>query len=136
MPEGTGDEGIEIDDDGDNMPHARGPDLVGTVDMGKVGGEERTVHISSPPGEPSHTDIDVNDAQEVLSGARKVTSDGDASSDDFVNIEQDDLKSKTGAPSDDGDIVLVDVDGASDDASDKKADSAGVNVGSTDNTTQ
>lgn len=137
-----GDEGIEIDE-GDNMPHARGPDLVGTVDMGKVAGEERTLRISSPPSDRSHLAIDANDAQEVLSGgstANKGTkaerTEGGSPSDDYVTVEKEDAN-KAGSSSDDGDIVLVDADGATDEASEaRKADSSGVNVGSTDNTTQ
>lgn len=115
-----GDEGIELDDEDEKIPHARGPDLVGTVDMGKVAGEERILRISSPPGGP-HEDsaqVDANDAQEVLSGGTtankgtKVEKIKEGSPpDDYVKIEKEDVKDKTRPSSDDGDIVLVDADG-------------------------
>lgn len=137
----VGDEGIELDleDEGDNVPHARGPDVVGTVDMGKVSGEERQVRISSPPEERVNR-VDANDAQEVLSGVTtgsKADSSG-GSGDEFVKVEKeegDDSSKK----SDDGDIVLVDANGATEDAPpEKKADESGVNVGAdaADTTTQ
>ncbi|KAK5074195.1 hypothetical protein LTR64_006660 [Lithohypha guttulata] len=140
-----GDEGIEIDEQGEHMPHATGPDLIGTIDMGKVGGEERQVRISSPPEEkagstgiPKH---DPNDAQGVLSGGAPAKKEQDnttsepASSDDFVRVEKEDTKTNTnnmvssGSDSD-GDIVLVDADGATADAErEERADENGINVG-------
>ncbi|KAK5945199.1 hypothetical protein PMZ80_002403 [Knufia obscura] len=136
-----GDEGIELDleDEGDNVPHARGPDVVGTVDMGKVSGEERQVRISSPP-EESMNRVDANDAQEVLSGgttASKADNSG-GSSDEFVRVEKEEVDDSS-KKSDDGDIVLVDADGATEDAfTEEKADESGINVGAdaTDTTAQ
>jgi len=136
-----GDGGIELDleDEGDNVPHARGPDVVGTVDMGKIEGQERQVRISSPPEESTNR-VDANDAQEVLSGgttAHKADSSG-GSSDEFEKVEKEDID-EASKKSDDGDIVLVDADGASEDAPpEKKADESGVNVGAdaADTTTQ
>lgn len=131
-----GDEGIEVDD-GDNMPHARGPDIVGTVDMGKVAGEERSVRISSPPSGQSHTTVDPNDAQEVLSGGTPTEkAETGSPGDDYVTVEKDDIKDKAGSSSDDGDIVLVDADGVDEGSDTLKADASGVNIGSMDNTTQ
>lgn len=122
-----GDEGIEIDDEGENMPHATGPDLVGTIDMGKVGGEERQVRISSPPSHDLERKHDPNDAQEVLEGGtHKVDSEASEAtpSEDFVEVEKDDVKSKSSSD-EDGDIVFVDADGTAQDASpEDKADSA------------
>lgn len=121
-----GDEGIEMGDEGDNIPHARGPDLVGTIDMGKVEGQERQVHISSPPAGGGST-IDTNDAQEVLSGG--IVADKPAteeSGDDFIKVDKEDAKSKS---SDDGDIVLVDADGVTNDAEPAQtAEETGTNV--------
>lgn len=127
----VGDEAIELnlEDEGDNVPHARGPNVVGTVDMGKVEGQERQVRISSPPEESSNR-IDANDAQEVLSGgttAQNPDSSG-GSSDEFVKVEKEEADDSK--KSDDGDIVLVDADGATEDAPpEKRADESGVNVG-------
>lgn len=128
-----GDQGIEIGEDGDNMPHATGPDLVGTIDMGKVGGQERQVRISSPPGDSdSAAKHDPNDAQEVLKGGtsqKPETEDQPTPSDDFVQVEKEDTKSKSGSDSD-GDIVFVDADSATQDADQKdKATESGVKVG-------
>lgn len=107
-----GDEGIELDleDGGDLVPHARGPDVVGTIDMGKVEGQERQVRISSPPEEQNR--IDVNDGRGVLATGHQANEET-AGNEEFVKIEKEDagLESKSGS-SDDGDIVLVDVDGA------------------------
>lgn len=74
-----GDDGDDEDEDqepyqdeGDNIPHARGPDVVGSVDLGRVGGKDVQLHIGSPPsggeGGPAGDEIvpDPNDAQTVL----------------------------------------------------------------------
>ncbi|OQV00831.1 hypothetical protein CLAIMM_06278 [Cladophialophora immunda] len=56
-------------DEGDVVPHARGPDLVGSVDIGRVDGHDMEIHIGSPPGEEGkERAIDANDAQTVLPG--------------------------------------------------------------------
>ena len=96
-PPRLGDQGIELDDE--DLPHARGPDVVGTVDMGKVEGMERQVRISSPPVEA----FDANDAQEVLSGGR---SEEKSLGDEFVKVDKDEVEGKDV----DEDIVLVDAD--------------------------
>jgi len=66
----------------------------------------------------------------VLSGgttASKADSSG-GSSDEFVRVEKEEVDD--GKKSDDGDIVLVDADGATeDDVPEKKADASGVNIG-------
>ncbi len=61
-------EGAHYLDEGDNVPHARGPDVVGAVDMGRVGGQDVQIHIGSPPPETakSQQHTDPNDAQTVL----------------------------------------------------------------------
>lgn len=72
---GVGLEDLEEEDDdelGDNMPHARGPDVVGTVDMGLVGGRDVQVRIGSPPDEgllERGSAVNPNDAQDVLEGS-------------------------------------------------------------------
>lgn len=108
-------------DDGDNMPdsvpHARGPDLVGTVDMGLVGGQERNVHINHSSDRERVGVTEVSNAQDVLSGgsAAQQRSDtspnsgsGSGESDDFVHVTGSESAAKK---DEDGDIVLVDVDG-------------------------
>lgn len=41
----------EMDEMGEAVPHARGPDLVGAIDMGKVEGQNVEVRIGSPENE-------------------------------------------------------------------------------------
>ncbi|EXJ62123.1 hypothetical protein A1O7_02556 [Cladophialophora yegresii CBS 114405] len=55
-------------EDADMVPHARGPDLVGSVDMGRVDGQDVELRIGSPPGEDGKRETDANDAQTVLPG--------------------------------------------------------------------
>lgn len=51
MP-GQHDDSLEdVDEAGEPIPHARGPDLVGAVDMGKVEGKNVEVSLGSPPQE-------------------------------------------------------------------------------------
>jgi len=147
--------GTEMDEEGEAMPHARGPDVVGTVDMGLVEGKEIELNISSPPGGECKKDVDVNDAQEVLSGSGNEATSADGShrgSEDFVDIKKEDAleasAAKTGTTGtedemqverkekesekekdDDGDIVLVDVDGKTEDERDGKPGTSGENVG-------
>ncbi|KAK5054010.1 hypothetical protein LTR84_001972 [Exophiala bonariae] len=60
-----GEEGGYLDE-GDVVPHARGPDVVGSVDMGRVGGKDVELHIGSPPIGEEKTTKDPNNAQDVL----------------------------------------------------------------------
>lgn len=101
----------------DSIPHARGPDLVGTVDMGLVGGQERNVHINSSSERSRTGAAETSNAQDVLSGGNASGNSGHhrgtspksgSGSDDYVHVSD----GETGAKKDeDGDIVLVDVDG-------------------------
>lgn len=61
----VGDEGAYADES-DMVPHARGPDVVGSVDMGRVGGRDVELHIGSPPVGEEKTAPDPNNAQDVL----------------------------------------------------------------------
>lgn len=54
-------------DEGDVVPHARGPDVVGSVDIGRVGGKDVELHIGSPPIGEEKTATDPHNAQDVLS---------------------------------------------------------------------
>lgn len=64
MIDADGDDGYL--DESEVIPHARGPDVVGSVDMGRVDGKDVELHIGSPPtGEPKHG-TDPNNAQDVL----------------------------------------------------------------------
>lgn len=139
---------IGMDDEGDSMPHARGPDVVGTVDMGLISGEARQVRISSPPGDENENvsgTINPNDAQQVLKGGtRKGNSIGvkendkdksTSDSDEFVHVAEENDPADSGtrkeadaAMSDDSDIVLVDADGMQE-VDSNKAGKSGVNVG-------
>ncbi|OAL29414.1 hypothetical protein AYO22_02308 [Fonsecaea multimorphosa] len=91
-----------LSDEGDVVPHARGPDLVGSVDMGRVDGQDVEIHIGSPPSEEGQERaIDANDAQTVLPGethtlgstatsAMSVSGPGSAAdSDDFEIVLKD-----------------------------------------------
>lgn len=53
-------------DEGDLLPHARGPEVVGSVDMGRVGGQDVEIHIGSPPPTADGNDANANNAQIVL----------------------------------------------------------------------
>ena len=64
---GVDPDGNEIEETEEPVPHARGPDLVGAIDMGKVDGKDVQVHIGSPPLEEGKQQIDPNDVQHVLS---------------------------------------------------------------------
>lgn len=63
---------VDADDDGvyldesDMIPHARGPDVVGSVDMGRVDGKDVELHIGSPPTGEEKQATDPNNAQDVL----------------------------------------------------------------------
>ncbi len=134
-------------DDTDMIPHARGPDLVGSVDMGRVDGQDVELHIGSPPGEEGKKETDANDAQTVLPGpgatsalntAEPVIGPGSTTdSDDFEIVLKDIAESDADAmqldeeskPQDsqqrppeeqDGDVVLVDADGKMEDEENSK----------------
>jgi PPP4R2 len=47
---------IKIDDLEDLVPHARGPDVIGAVDMGKVDGRDLQVRLGSPPADQAGLD--------------------------------------------------------------------------------
>jgi len=64
MIDADGDDGYL--EEGEVIPHARGPDVVGSVDMGRVDGKDVELHIGSPPtGDPKQA-TDPNNAQDVL----------------------------------------------------------------------
>ncbi|KAJ9616715.1 hypothetical protein H2200_000434 [Cladophialophora chaetospira] len=142
-------------DDGELIPHARGPDLVGSVDMGRVDGQDVELHIGSPPGEDGKKETDANDAQTVLqdnggtpatSLAEPVIGPGSTTdSDDFEIVLKDVAESDADAmqldedgkvqdgqqrkpvEEQDGDIVLVDADGKTDDEIADKPEDSGDN---------
>jgi hypothetical protein len=122
---------LDVEDIGETAPHARGPDLVGAVDMGKVGGKDVEVHIGSPPP-------DSEQALESSGGAVDKGQTGGSDTDgDYEMIDKEsevptvgeemEVDAATGqlkqaAPASDGsksgeskdkddDIVLVDLDG-------------------------
>lgn len=103
----------------ENAPHARGPDLVGAVDMGKVEGKNVEVRIGSPP-QDSEASSDVKGVQQQ--GAKEAE-DGDY---EMVDKESDamEVDENTGeirvdiiAGDKDEDMVLVDAEGRMDDES-------------------
>lgn len=121
----------EMDEVDEAVPHARGPDLVGAVDMGKVDGKDMQVRIGSPPaatedGETrSNWHADPNDAKEVLSDSRK-GGDGQGvetvegfeivRKEDEMQIDEKEGQGAEGGDGDeDEDIVLVDADGKTED---------------------
>jgi hypothetical protein len=149
-------DGLYMDEEGDLVPHARGPDVVGSVDMGRVGGQDVEIRIGSPPPEEGQP-TDPNDAQTVLPGQEglpevtdKTSETSGSEADDFEIV----LKETEGANVDamqvdetgegtdekkmgdlqsteveDGDIVLVDADGKTEDDNVSKADVSGENGG-------
>ncbi|KIV82738.1 hypothetical protein PV11_04823 [Exophiala sideris] len=148
-------EALYMDEEGDLVPHARGPDVVGSVDMGRVGGQDVQIRIGSPPQEDGKT-TDANDAQTVLPGQDNLTDlsieASTADSDDFEIVLKDSESAAAGAdamqvdvsgtsnkkqeqngkqPKDeqDGDIVLVDADGKTEDEVTSKADASGESIG-------
>lgn len=152
-------EGLYMDEDGDAVPHARGPDIVGSVDMGRVGGQDVQIRIGSPPQEDGKT-ADANDAQTVLPGQDDLPTVGESDAEVSSTAESDDfeivLKDSEGTAADadamqvdesgvsdkkqeqngqqatevrDGDVVLVDADGKTEDEAASKADATGENIG-------
>jgi hypothetical protein len=143
-------------EDGDLVPHARGPDMVGSVDMGRVGGKDVEVHIGSPPSELDENKlVNANDAQTVLPGHEahtKPDATNEASSaadseefeivlkdqpvaDDSMQLDEADTHNRDTKPQSgpahdqDSDIVLVDADGKTEDEGSSKADASGENIG-------
>ncbi|RVX72627.1 hypothetical protein B0A52_04024 [Exophiala mesophila] len=94
-------------DDGDNIPHARGPDVVGSVDLGRVGGKDVQLHIGSPPstseGGVAGEEIvpDPNNAQTVLPTTQP--SDPPSVS---TTIATNDPTITSASPADDFEIIL------------------------------
>lgn len=134
-------------DEGDLVPHARGPDVVGSVDMGRVDGQDIEIHIGSPPPDSEANLTDANDAQTVLPGRASLVTTADAASatssadsEDFEivlkdteNVDVDamqlddagenDSKQRVSTEEQDGDLVLVDADGRTgDDAASNPVD--------------
>jgi hypothetical protein len=110
----TGDRGMEVEGEGaDVVPHARGPDVVGVEDMGLQDGKDVELQISR--GSPK--------AEETMAG--EVQAEGGQSSGEAVKREDEERAELANG---DGDIVLTDVDGKTED-SDSKADVSGENVG-------
>jgi hypothetical protein len=118
----------EIDTD-DGVPHARGPDVVGAIDMGKVDGKDMQVNIGSPPGLKAQDGkpTDPNGAQQVLAGGEKTESDRTSpdsiesfelvKKEDDMQVDDKESPSKDSQAKDkDDDIVLVDADGKMEDA--------------------
>jgi hypothetical protein len=145
----VGDDGLL--DDEDLVPHARGPDLVGSIDMGRVDGQDVELHIGSPPGEGEPV-RDPNDAQIVLQGSNiaptssvlgttdSIKAPGSTTdSDDFEIVLKDAVdggdedamqldehvarQQQHLSEENDGDIVLVDADGKTEDEADSKSES-------------
>ncbi|ETN46455.1 uncharacterized protein HMPREF1541_00639 [Cyphellophora europaea CBS 101466] len=119
MPVSNGGEDMDAEDAVDGPPHARGPDVVGAVDMGKVEGKNVEVRIGSPP--PQHTQ---QEAEKGKVGER-VSEDGDGDGDyEMVDKETGDameVDDKTGevkatiVTDKDEDMVLIDTEGRMDD---------------------
>lgn len=142
---GTLEENSLLDDE-ELVPHARGPDLLGSVDMGRVDGQDVEIRIGSLHDEDGkEKETDTTDAQPVVpdtSASLNTTmptglgSTLDAEDFEIVlkdaveggetDIMQLDEKKTQDPTSDehDGDIVLVDVDGKTGDAVDKNAESS------------
>ena len=147
----------ELLDEGDMIPHARGPDLLGSVDMGRVDGQDVQLHIGSPPGEEGKQ-TDPNNAQTVLRGDISTTTTTAAGMTESIAASQITLEAEDfeivlkdtveGPESDamqlddqiappvqclseenDGDIVLVDADGKSEDDPANKPGSSSEKVG-------
>lgn len=147
-------DGLYMDEEGDLIPHARGPDVVGSVDMGRIDGHNVEIRIASPPQEDGGL-TDPNDAQTVLPGQDDLPQSPQKSgeADDFeivlketeaaggreggtddvdaMQVDVEGARGEEGQKSNDEqdeDIVLVDADGKTEeDAS--KADVSGENVG-------
>ena len=122
--------GTQEEGDEDDHIHARGPDVVGAIDMGKVDGKDVQVRIGSPPAEDGARQVETNpnDAQEVLKGSgREVGMSDDTSvEEDFEIVKKEDHMmvdekeaEREGGKEKDEDIVLVDADGKMEDEDEK-----------------
>jgi len=146
----------DIDEEGELVPHARGPDVIGTVDMGRVDGRDIQVHIGSPPSQDgASADGNGNHAQGLLPGSvKEVIGDGGDDDDDtpaadapssdtdgfeFIgrdvegeaeeNADEMQVDEMESPKNDDSDVVLVDVEGKMEDETQEKADTTGDSVG-------
>lgn len=116
MPSGAG-QGMEDDDMvSEGAPHARGPDLVGAVDMGKVEGRNVEVRIGSPP-----MDAGPQQREEEAGSKESTTEDADYEMIDKDAMEVDEHTGQVKADivaeakDKDEDMVLVDAEGRMDD---------------------
>lgn len=100
-------------EDSDAMPHARGPDIVGAEDIGLQGGKTVEVSIAGLVDTPHSDEAEVEHVEEVSGPTVEMTE---------ANSQADGQA--------DGDIVLTDVDGRTEEQADEKADASGVNIGS------
>ena len=94
-------------DDGEGMPHARGPDIVGAEDIGLQGGRTMEVSIAG------HADVRADEGQ-----AERGQEAGKPA----------DVEMRTEGDTGDEDIVLTDVDGKTDEQANEKADASGEHV--------
>lgn len=143
-------EGLYVDE-GELIPHARGPDVVGSVDMGRVGGQDVEIHIGSPPGETEAeaNKVNANDAQAILPADNSsTTASATTDSEDFEIVLKDAADSsdadamqldhseaseqiqQVSTEEQDGDLVLVDADGKTNDEVEAKADADSVDASS------
>lgn len=116
------------------IPHARGPEMVGTVDMGLVGG--RGVEVSIDSGEQRLQE----DKTGVVSDAQMVLEQGTPKEDEDMLIDavisEDEADNVTSRTDSDGDAVLVDVGDKT--GEERKTETTGENVGpdASDSTTR
>lgn len=114
MPAGSGDTMDAEDAGSEGAPHARGPDLVGAVDMGKVEGQNVEVRIGSPPPdrEPA-SDTNPQEGMEAEDGDyMMVDKESDAME---VDENTGEIRADIVAGDRDDDMVLVDAEGRMDD---------------------
>lgn len=137
----TGGDDVMADDEfEDSIPHARGPGIVGTVDMGFVGG--RGVEVSIESGEQrlqeDKTGV-VNDAQTVLTQSKqKNVEDEEMQVDARAASDSKGYSGLTDSASDaaaikadsDGDMVLLDVDGKTEEQQEADGENSEENIGS------
>ncbi len=125
---GVDPDGNEIEESEEQVPHARGPDVVGAIDMGKVDGKDVQVRIGSPPPEEGRQQTGPNDAQKVLSGSGRggamemvegfeIVRKEDGEDDMQVDEKGGQMMEEQGK---DEDIVLVDADGKLEDEDEKQ----------------
>ncbi|KAK6387151.1 hypothetical protein LTS17_000417 [Exophiala oligosperma] len=109
-------EGLYMDEEGDLVPHARGPDVVGSVDMGRIDGHDVEIRIGSPPQEEGGP-ADPNDAQTVLPGQDNLAQShhktgGEADDFEIVLKETEAAGGREGGTEQDMDAMQVDAEGA------------------------